>query len=290
MLFRSGAYGSYGVASTFYTGALQTVTYDIPTYRFRGCRVFTNKPACGPKRGHGTPQARFGQEVQLDKIAERLNLDPADMRLNMIAPPNSLTANFMRIGTIGLAECIRKVVARSGWKDKFRKLPYGRGVGIACSSYLSGAGLPINWNDLPHSGVQLKLDRSGGVTVKQTPIYPDPDPRGYLKAIDPMTGQAKWQTGFKSPNYSGTLVTAGGLVFAGELTGEFIAVDAESGKILWQFQTPSGIIGQPVTWERNGVQYVTVTSGIGGVYARQPDPNLAHVPKGGSLWTFKLMP
>ncbi|MGE0042462.1 MAG: xanthine dehydrogenase family protein molybdopterin-binding subunit [Vicinamibacterales bacterium] len=164
-LLDGGAYGSYGVASTFYTGALQTVTYDIPRYRFSGCRVFTNKPPCGPKRGHGTPQSRFGQEVQLDKIAERLAVDPADLRLRMIAPPDSLTANYLRIGTIGLTECINKVVARSGWKDKHRKLPFGRGVGLACSSYLSGAGLPINWNDLPHSGVQLKLDRSGGVTA-----------------------------------------------------------------------------------------------------------------------------
>lgn len=164
-LLDGGAYGSYGVASTFYTGALQTVTYDIPTYRFRGCRVFTNKPPCGPKRGHGTPQGRFGQEVQLDKIAERLALDPADLRLRIVAPPDSLTANFLRIGTIGLAECLEKVVASSGWRDKFGKLPHGRGVGLACSSYLSGAGLPINWNDLPHTGVQLKLDRSGGVTV-----------------------------------------------------------------------------------------------------------------------------
>jgi CO/xanthine dehydrogenase Mo-binding subunit len=62
-LLDGGAYGSYGVASTFYTGALQTVTYHIPTYHFQGCRVFTNKPPCGPKRGHGTPQPRFGQEV-----------------------------------------------------------------------------------------------------------------------------------------------------------------------------------------------------------------------------------
>ena len=69
-LLDGGAYGSYGVASTFYTGALQTVTYHIPTYHFEGCRVFTNKPPCGPKRGHGTPQSRFGQEIQLDKIAE----------------------------------------------------------------------------------------------------------------------------------------------------------------------------------------------------------------------------
>jgi 4-hydroxybenzoyl-CoA reductase alpha subunit len=164
-LLDGGAYGSYGVASTFYTGALQTVTYQIPRYRFRGCRVFTNKPPCGPKRGHGTPQSRFGQEVQLDKIAERLGTDPSDFRLRIVAPPDSLTANFLRVGTIGLAECIRRVVARSAWKDKFRKLPHGRGVGFACSSYLTGAGLPINWNDLPQSGVQLKLDRSGGVTA-----------------------------------------------------------------------------------------------------------------------------
>ncbi len=164
-LLDGGAYGSYGVASTFYTGALQTVTYKIPRYRFRGCRVFTNKPPCGPKRGHGTPQSRFGQEVQLDKIAERLTIDPADLRLNIVAPPDSLTANFLKIGTIGLKECIERVVVRSGWRDKFRKLPRGRGVGLACSSYLSGAGLPIYWNDMPHSGVQLKLDRSGGVTA-----------------------------------------------------------------------------------------------------------------------------
>ncbi len=166
-LLDGGSYGSYGVASTFYTGALQTVTYQIPRYRFRGCRVFTNKPPCGPKRGHGTPQSRFGQEVQLDKIAEALTIDPADLRLGMVAPPNSLTANYLRVGTIGLAECIQRVTERSGWRDRLGRMPpgQGRGLGLACSSYLSGAGLPINWNDLPHSGVQLKLDRSGGVTA-----------------------------------------------------------------------------------------------------------------------------
>jgi len=160
-----GAYGSYGVASTFYTGALQTVTYHIPSYEFRGCRVFTNKPPCGPKRGHGTPQSRFGQEIQLDKIAERLALDPADLRLRIVEQPETLTANYLNIGTIGLAECIRRVTRAAQWRERFRKLPRGRGVGLACSSYLSGAGLPIYWNDMPHSGVQLKLDRSGGVTA-----------------------------------------------------------------------------------------------------------------------------
>jgi len=119
----------------------------------------------------------------------------------------------------------------------------------------------------------------------------DPDGmRGYLNAIDPMTGKSKWKIPFKSPNWAGTLVTAGGLVFTGELTGEFIAVDAEAGKILWKFQTPSGIIGQPITWQANGKQYVTVTSGTGGVYVlKTPDPNLKHIPPGGTLWTFALM-
>src|SRR5262245_14374438 len=164
-LLDGGAYGSYGVASTFYTGALQTVTYRVPRYHFQGCRTFTNKPPCGPKRGHGTPQPRFGQEVQLDKIAEKLAIDPAELRLRIVEKPDTITANYLRVGTIGLAECIRRVVAASGWKDKFRKLGRGRGVGIACPSYLSGAGLPIYWNEMPHSGVQLKLDRSGGVTA-----------------------------------------------------------------------------------------------------------------------------
>jgi 4-hydroxybenzoyl-CoA reductase subunit alpha len=160
-----GAYGSYGVASTFYTGALQTVTYHVPAYHFQGCRVFTNKPPCGPKRGHGTPQSRFGQEIQLDKIAEALRLDPAEMRLRIIEKPDTLTANYLRVGTIGLSECIQRIVDKSDWANRFGKLPHGRGLGIACSSYLSGAGLPIYYNDMPHSGVQLKLDRSGGVTA-----------------------------------------------------------------------------------------------------------------------------
>jgi 4-hydroxybenzoyl-CoA reductase alpha subunit len=169
MHFRSlldgGGYGSYGVASTYYTGALQTVTYHVPRYKFQGARAFTNKPPCGPKRGHGTPQPRFALEVHIDKIAEQLGVDPAALRLKTLVPPNSLTANYLRVGSMGLGQCIEKVVAGSGWKRKFKQLPEGRGVGLACSSYISGAGLPIYWNNMPHSGVQLKCDRGGGVTV-----------------------------------------------------------------------------------------------------------------------------
>ena len=164
-LIDGGGYGSYGVASTFYTGALQTTTYHIPRYRFEGCRTFTNKPPCGPKRGHGTVQPRFGQEVQLDKIAEKLKIDPADLRLRIVESPNTVTANYLRLSTVNLSECIRRVVKTSDWKEKFRKLPEGRGVGLACSAYLTGAGLAIYWNKMPQSGVQLKLDRGGGVAI-----------------------------------------------------------------------------------------------------------------------------
>jgi 4-hydroxybenzoyl-CoA reductase subunit alpha len=169
MHFRSwldgGAYGSYGVASTFYTGALQTVTYKIPVYKFEGARIFTNKPPCGPKRGHGTPQPRFAVECQLDKAAEQLGLDPADMRRRNLAEPFTKTANHLTVTTIGLDECLDRVVEASGWRQKFGRLPRGKGIGIACSSYLTGAGLAIYWNDMPHSGVVLRADRSGLVAV-----------------------------------------------------------------------------------------------------------------------------
>ena len=171
-----GAYGSYGVASTFYTGVINPVTYKIPVYKFEGARIFTNKPPCGPKRGHGTPQPRFALECQIDKAAEQLRLDPAALRRRIVAEPFTKTANHLTVTTIGLGECIDKVVDASGWCDKRARFgvtakqpgpasPRKRGVGIACSAYLTGAGTAIYWNDMPHSGVITRADRSGGVAV-----------------------------------------------------------------------------------------------------------------------------
>jgi 4-hydroxybenzoyl-CoA reductase alpha subunit len=175
-----GAYGSYGVASTFYTGVINPVTYKIPVYKFEGARIFTNKPPCGPKRGHGTPQPRFALECQLDKAAEQLGLDPADMRRRIVAEPFTKTANHLTVTTIGLGECIDKVVEASGWRDKRPRYQAAassppakplwqsrkrKGIGIACSAYMTGAGTAIYWNNMPHSGVVVRADRSGGVTV-----------------------------------------------------------------------------------------------------------------------------
>ncbi|MCP3993207.1 MAG: molybdopterin-dependent oxidoreductase, partial [Actinomycetia bacterium] len=160
-----GAYGSYGMASLYYTGALQTSTYRIPNYRFEGVRAFTNKPPCGPKRGHGTPQPRFALECQLDKVAAELGLSPVEIRLINAVEPNTMTVNHLRITSCGLNECIEKVVEASAFESKFAKTQPGHGIGLAVGAYMSGAGLPIYFNDMPQSEVQIKVDRGGGVTV-----------------------------------------------------------------------------------------------------------------------------
>jgi 4-hydroxybenzoyl-CoA reductase subunit alpha len=160
-----GAYASYGIATTYYTGALLTVTYRVPTYKFDGVRVYTNKPPCGPKRGHGTTQPRYAFECQLDKIATDLGFDPIEYRLRILQPANSRTVNDLRITSMGLGECLTAVRQRTGWNEKRARRVKGHGLGAAGSAYISGAGLPIYWNEMPHSGAEIRIDRGGGVTV-----------------------------------------------------------------------------------------------------------------------------
>jgi alcohol dehydrogenase (cytochrome c) len=118
---------------------------------------------------------------------------------------------------------------------------------------------------------------------------PKNEPHGHLRAIDPMTGKDKWSKPWPGqPSMAGTLVTAGGLVFTGAATGEIMAVDADTGKTLWEFQSGSGIIGLPVTWEHKGQQYVSIVSGGGGVWALMGDARMAETPAGGTLWTFSV--
>jgi len=154
-----GGYGSYGAASAYYTGTLQTTTYDIPAYRFDSVRVFTNKAPCGPKRGHGTPQGRFGVELHLEKIAHDLGMDPVELKRKNFVKPFTRAVNWLRVTSCGLEECTRKVLDGSGYLRRERAA--GRGMGFAISSYMSGAGTAIYWNDMAHSEVQLKVDRTG---------------------------------------------------------------------------------------------------------------------------------
>jgi alcohol dehydrogenase (cytochrome c) len=118
------------------------------------------------------------------------------------------------------------------------------------------------------------------------------EPLGHMEAIDPLTAQKKWRTPLMDFQiWSAMLATGGGLLFTGKETGEFIAVDADTGKVVWQFQTGSGINAMPVTYTHQGRQYVTVLSGIGGLYWNIAREQLKDkVPQGGSVWTFALLP
>src|SRR5580698_1249145 len=160
-----GAYCSYGVVTILYSGALIGALYDIPHIRYDGYRVLTNKPACGAMRGHGTVNVRFAFESQMDEIAAKLNLNPASVRrINLLKPP-TVTVNGLRVLSYGLPECIDQVITRSGWEERRGKLPKGRGLGMACSHYVSGAANSIIRSDMPHSTVNIKIDRDGGVVV-----------------------------------------------------------------------------------------------------------------------------
>src|SRR6516225_2996361 len=160
-----GAYCAYGVVTILYSGALLGALYDIPNIRYDGYRVLTNKPACGAMRGHGTVNVRFAFESILDEISAQLKIDPAEIRRRNLLKPPCVTVNNLRVQSYGLPECVEKVVERSQWKARKGKLPANRGLGLACSHYVSGAANSIIRSDMPHSTVNIKIDRDGGVVV-----------------------------------------------------------------------------------------------------------------------------
>src|SRR5579864_790953 len=160
-----GAYCSYGVVTILYSGALLGALYDIPNIRYDGYRVLTNKPACGAMRGHGTVNVRFAFESQLDEICAALKLDPCQARQKNFLKPPCMTVNNLRVLSYGLPECAQKVAAASRWNERHGKLGRGRGLGMGCSHYVSGAANSIIRSDMPHSTVNIKVDRDGGVVV-----------------------------------------------------------------------------------------------------------------------------
>lgn len=160
-----GAYSSFGLVTTYYSGQLLTAPYAMPAYRFDSTRVFTNKPCCGPKRGHGSVQPRFAFECQLDKMAEAIGMDPIEVRRKNFIGEHTRTVNGMRVTSNGFLQCLDAVEKASGWRERWRKMPYGRGLGVAGSMYISGTNYCIYPNEMPQSAVQLKLDRSGRATV-----------------------------------------------------------------------------------------------------------------------------
>lgn len=164
-LIDGGAYASFGLVTSYYSGQLVPGPLRLSAYRFDSTRVYTNKPACGPKRGHGSVQPRFAFEVTLDRLAEQMNLDPIEIRRRNAIEAGERTINELLIRSTGFVECLGRVEEASQWKEKYRKLPFGRGVGVAGSSYITGTNYPIYPNEMPQSAVQLKVDRSGRITI-----------------------------------------------------------------------------------------------------------------------------
>ncbi|HET9763270.1 MAG TPA: 4-hydroxybenzoyl-CoA reductase subunit alpha [Casimicrobiaceae bacterium] len=162
---RGGAYGGYGLVTILYAGALLHALYVVPALKYRGYRVYTNTPPCGAMRGHGAVDARHAFESLLDSMAGELGLDPfAARRANLIAPPYR-TINDLQVNSYGIPACLDWVEEASGWKARRGKLPRGRGLGLACSHYVSGSAKPVHWSGEPHAVVNLKLDFDGSITI-----------------------------------------------------------------------------------------------------------------------------
>ncbi len=159
-----GAYASFGLVTTYYSGQLLTAPYEIESYRFDSTRVYTNKAPCGPKRGHGSVQPRFAFEIALDKVAERLEMDPIEFRRGVFMGTGR-TVNEFRVQSNGFLDCLDAVEGASEWRRKFRRMGYGRGIGVAGSCYISGTNYPIYPNPMPQAAVQVQVERSGRVTV-----------------------------------------------------------------------------------------------------------------------------
>ncbi len=165
VLIDGGAYHSFGLVTTYYAGQLLTGPVDFRTYHFRSRRVYTNKPCCGPKRGHGSVQPRFAFEIALDEIAAKLSLDPIEIRRRNAMVSGQSTVNGQLVPSTALAACLDAVEGASGWKRRHGKMGRGRGLGVATSMYISGTAYPIYPNEMPQSGVILRADRSGKITV-----------------------------------------------------------------------------------------------------------------------------
>jgi 4-hydroxybenzoyl-CoA reductase alpha subunit len=138
-----GAYTSFGVATAYYAGSLMPTLYHIPNYRYLGHRVMTNKPACGAMRGHGVPQPRFAFECLLNMVAEDLGIDPIEIRRRNAMDPNTITVNELDVGSCEFKATLEAAADKSGWSEKYGKLPPGKGIGVGAGGFVSGAGYCI---------------------------------------------------------------------------------------------------------------------------------------------------
>ena len=162
---RGGAYAGYGIVTILYAGALLQGIYDIPAIKYDGYRVYANLPPCGAMRGHGSVDTRHAFECLLDRMGRELKLDPFSLRrANLLRAPTR-TLNDLTVNSYGLNQCLDRVERASRWRERIGQMPRGKGMGMACSHYVSGAAKPIHWTGEPHAVVNLRLDFDGAVTA-----------------------------------------------------------------------------------------------------------------------------
>ncbi len=165
-----GAYASFGIATIYYSGSLLGGPYRLRNMKYDGYRVVTNKPACGAQRGHGAVIARALFEIQLDRIAEELGMDPIELRLKNVMEAGETTCNELYVSSFGMREALEAVRDSAAWKKKRsmggKTRGKGKGIGAACGFFVSGAGYPIYRSRTYHCTVITKVDDvGGGVTV-----------------------------------------------------------------------------------------------------------------------------
>lgn len=163
-----GAYTGFGIIATYYAGAMLPVPYKFNHFKFDGYRVCTNLPPCGAQRGHGCPQPRFAFESQLDRIAEKLEMDPIELRLKNARGPNEITPNEFKIHTNEFKACLKKAKEMSNWEEKRGKLPLGKGIGISGGGFVSGSAYPIYRSRFPHSNALIRLSEDGSTAFLYT--------------------------------------------------------------------------------------------------------------------------
>ena len=165
IIIDGGAYGSFGVVTSYYNGVLLQAPYNIQNFGFRTRRVYTNKPQSGAMRGHGAVNSRYAVETLIDRMAEQIKMDPCELRMKNFLDGDTLTVGQYRITSNGSKESLQSVMDQSDWKNKYGKLEDGHGYGVACGFFISGSALPIHWNKYPQSVVHLKVDMDGRVLV-----------------------------------------------------------------------------------------------------------------------------
>lgn len=162
---RGGAYAGYGIITILYAGALINGLYDLPAVKYDGYRIYSNTPPCGAMRGHGTVNTRIAFESLMTSMAIELGLDPIEVRRRNLLPCPTETLNGLRVESYGLPECLDKVEEASGWRQRRGKMPKWKGIGMACSHFVSGSAKPVHFTGEPHATIVLKLDFDGGISI-----------------------------------------------------------------------------------------------------------------------------